>query len=346
VAKRLYTAPADSGCVFNGASGLSVADFDGDGRADIVMHGACTSLSSTTVLLQAADGSFALRTEALDLTGIRAASELIGGQPGVVGVVPGSSSQSFQTLRHQPDGSWQSTVLFSTPTPLVAHWQPVDLNADGRADLVWIQGAADNIGYELAWALRTDAGWGAVQTLRLPDGTPKGLAAARLDGSGRVGVVISADVPTAFAVHSELWLMLGTSPQTFAGMPQRLAADPDATAILMADLNGDGRMDVVLAHDTTRRVGVYLQGGDGAFDAERLFEAPYGYFGYSRRALALADLNGDGLQDLVIGGQYLPAKAVQGVWPLSAPTPAGAAKAATTARPLKAVVKALGAATR
>lgn len=342
-ARRLYTPPADVTCGFDG---LTVADVDGDGRADIVMHGACSPLQSTAVLLQAADGSFSLQTPPLDLIYARAAPELTGGQPGVVGVVSGTGGQSFLHLRRQPDGSWQQTPLVTTPSALVAHWQPVDLNADGRADLVWVQAAADNIGYELAWALRTDAGWGAVQSLRLPDGAPRSLVAGRLDDSGRVGVALSADVPTAFGAHSELWLMTKTAAQPFTGTPQRLAADAGATALLMADLNADGRMDLVLAHDSSYRLGVYLQGGDGAFDAERLFESPYGYFGYQRRALARADLNGDGLLDIVVGGQYLPAKAQQGAWPLAAPPRPTASATASTTRSLKAAVKALGASTR
>jgi hypothetical protein len=169
--------------------------------------------------------------------------------------------------------------------------------------------------------------------------------AGRLDDSGRVSVVLSADVPTAFGAHSELWLMTKTAAQPFTGTPQRLAADAGATALLVADLNADGRMDLVLAHDSSYRLGVYLQRSDGAFDTERLFESPYGYFGYQRRALARADLNGDGLLDIVVGGQYLPAKAQQGAWPLAAP-PRPTASAAATTRSLKAAVKALGASTR
>lgn len=341
--RRLFAPPADVQCGFDG---LAVADMDGDGRADVVMHGGCSPLSPMAVLLQAADGSFSLAGPDVDLIYARAAPELNGNLPGVVGVlqVPGQA-RSFAHLRRMPDGRWQPTALVSTASDVIAHWQSVDLDADGRADLVWIQGAADNIRWELAWSLRTDMGWGAVQALRLPAGTPLGMVAGKLDDSGRIGVVLSASVPADFSAHSELWVFTKTATQPFAA-PQRLATALGATALLMADLNGDGRMDLLQAHDGALQAGVYLQNGDGIFDAERLFEAPGGYFGYQRRALARADLNGDGRPDLIMGGHYLAAKDGSGAWPLDAAAPAVAAKAAVPGRTLKGVLKALGVAIR
>ncbi|MEO6277410.1 FG-GAP-like repeat-containing protein [Roseateles sp.] len=335
--RRLYTG---AGCGFDG---LTVADVDGDERPDIIMRVGCSPLAPVAVLRQAADGSFTRESPAVDLFGARAASELNAGQPGVVGLV---DLQSIQQLRRLADGSWQSTTLVPSTGRYIAQWQAVDLNADSRMDLVWIQTAADNISYELAWALRTDSAFGPVQTLPLPSATPKGLAAGKLDASGRGSVLISVEVPTSpFGTHSELWVLAGTVAGGFAP-PQRLDADFNATALLLGDLNGDGRADVILAHDTTRSTGVYLQRSDGSFEPERLFESGYGYFGNQVRPLALLDLNNDGRLDLVQAGQFLPGRAFQGAWPLDAPAGARAAGSRSTSRALRAVVKALSPASR
>jgi hypothetical protein len=62
----------------------------------------------------------------------------------------------------------------------------------------------------------------------------------------------------------------------------------------MADLNGDGFVDVVVGEETKGRV--WLNDGTGAFERGQRF-------GYGRyEAIALGDVTGDGLVDIFVAG--------------------------------------------
>jgi hypothetical protein len=72
----------------------------------------------------------------------------------------------------------------------------------------------------------------------------------------------------------------------------------------VADVNGDGKPDLVVANvcasseDCSKgTVGVMLENGDGTFQSALTFD----YGGLAAESVAVADLNGDGKPDLVVG---------------------------------------------
>ena len=71
-----------------------------------------------------------------------------------------------------------------------------------------------------------------------------------------------------------------------------------ATSLAVGDVNGDGRLDVVVAN--FENVGVLLGNGDGTFQSAQTFGS-----GSNADAIALADLNGDGKLDLILGSDIL-----------------------------------------
>jgi hypothetical protein len=79
----------------------------------------------------------------------------------------------------------------------------------------------------------------------------------------------------------------------------RLIATPPASSMKVADLNNDGRPDIILTDSSAAKESVRILwgDGDGSFQRRPATVLPVGY----ASAAAVADLDGDGLPDLVIG---------------------------------------------
>ena len=69
--------------------------------------------------------------------------------------------------------------------------------------------------------------------------------------------------------------------------------------IEIADIDQDGRKDVIVAHGGWEALGVYLQNTSGSLDPERLFYIPVASH-YTPQGLAIGDVNNDGYDDVVI----------------------------------------------
>jgi FG-GAP-like repeat len=81
---------------------------------------------------------------------------------------------------------------------------------------------------------------------------------------------------------------------TFApASPAGVGASPRALAV--GDLNGDGRLDLVVANSADDTVSVLLGNGDGTVQPQRAYAS-----GLAPSAVAVADVNGDGRLDLVV----------------------------------------------
>jgi hypothetical protein len=91
-------------------------------------------------------------------------------------------------------------------------------------------------------------------------------------------------------------VLLGNGDGTFQSAVN-FAVEPGPDWVAVADVNGDGRPDLVVTNDSTRGfVGVLLGNGNGTFGSAVNY--PVGRY---PRSVVVADVNGDGLPDLVTG---------------------------------------------
>jgi hypothetical protein len=83
------------------------------------------------------------------------------------------------------------------------------------------------------------------------------------------------------------------------------AAGSDPTCVAAADVNRDGKPDLVIANFFDNTVSVLLGNGDGTFQNQTTFAT-----GSFPRSVAVADVNGDGKPDLVVANFYGPTVSV------------------------------------
>jgi hypothetical protein len=80
----------------------------------------------------------------------------------------------------------------------------------------------------------------------------------------------------------------------------KLPGGPDRTySAALADLNGDGWLDIVVSNDRPDRKVIYLNDGAGNFRKTGTFGRPE----WSTRYVAVADLNGDGRPDIIVANR-------------------------------------------
>lgn len=279
------------------ASSLAIADLDGDGRKDVaIAQGGC----GVEIFLQRPDGTLASgnwlpygeshRIRAADING-----------DGLADLV-GMSEQTGQVAVWYQVGGRISLPTFY---PVDAGGGSVftagdldvgDLNGDGRPDIVISHPNGDPARSISVLYQQADGRYGAPVTLSV-DSTwaARGVAIGDLNGDGRrdLAVTWGGAAPAALSVYYQ------RTDGTLAP-PVTLTSLDYPGAIEIADLNQDGRLDAVVAHDGWGSVGVYLQAANGTLQAEQRFEGTDG--SANPHGLAVGDLNGDGRIDIAQAG--------------------------------------------
>ena len=256
------------------------ARYDGD-----VAHAPATSAAVVQTVISLATGGFTTSTlpvgmtpyfvTAADLNGDGIEDVILTAAPSNVAVFLGVGNGTFQN---------RTTVSLSNyPNSLAVG----DFNGDGKPDIAV---AMNNAGM---LAVLLGNGDGTLQALTyITIGTAiAGLAVADFDGDGKADLVVSLWNPGAIAV------LLGNGDGTFQAPLVSSVGHPYSGRIVVGDFNGDRKPDVAVASQDTGQVVVLLGNGDGTF------QAPANNAVFAPDSLTVADLNGDGKLDLVVGGE-------------------------------------------
>jgi hypothetical protein len=286
-----------------GPVSIAVADFDGDGRPDLATSnwgGALGSMDgSVSVLLANGPGTFAAQT--MYATEIQpndvAAGDLTGdGRPDLL--VAGGLT-TLNAFRNAGDGTF-------TPLPGAHLSEPLalalgDLDGDGHLDVAATMGsnAVDVYLGKGDGRLRPA---GQYATGDMADA----IAAADLNGDGHLDLVVTNVVyppgrglPVALGMG---WIAVFINRG--GGMFEDAvlyAAGNGTNALAVADLDGDGHLDVAVANDVDGTIGVFRNAGDGTFGAQVAWgigQTSSSVNGGGMAGVVAADFNGDGRVDL------------------------------------------------
>jgi hypothetical protein len=159
-----------------------------------------------------------------------------------------------------------------------------DLNGDGKPDLAVASGTGVSV-------LLNNGGGTFAAPASYGSGTnPLSVAAADLNGDGKIDLAVGSRAGSAS-------VLLNVGNGTFAAAVNYgfTSMYNVAGPVVIGDLNGDGRPDLVGATyaNPCSAVAVLLNQGSGVFGAPS-------YFSGSPSSVAVGDLNGDGKLDLVV----------------------------------------------
>lgn len=107
----------------------------------------------------------------------------------------------------------------------------------------------------------------------------------------------TSNKPSA-TLRPQLSGMVQGPPISFARVVTYDSGGQGANAAAVADLNGDGHLDLVVANASG--IGVLLGNGNGTFQTA----TSYSLNGNTANSVAIADLNGDGHPDIAIASRY------------------------------------------
>jgi hypothetical protein len=292
-------------------SGLAIGDLTGDGRSDLsVASWNCGVL----ILRQTPAGALEPgqfideRIQVLRIADINgdSRSDLVG--------VQSYWNKAFVWLQ-KPDAT---LVLDQTPGLGDVAGRDVsvgDINGDGMPDLVVALRTADISPTNIAILVQQPHGRFSTPhylSSRQISGI-WGVALGDFNGDGRMDI---AGTTTA-GQPASLMIFLQAADGSFP-LPTALPTTDGGYSVLAGDINGDGRVDLVVNHEGFSKVGVYLQRASGDFAPEELYEAPGRSINV--QVLAIADINRDGLVDIIGPASLLRQVPLTGTGPLGAAT--------------------------
>jgi hypothetical protein len=254
--------PAATNFLCAGGNGsLAVADVNLDGKPDLLVDDdGC--FDSVVVLLGNGDGTFSFGfPQSYYWSGGQgddsiAAADVNGdGKPDVI-VANGynGASNNVGVLLGNGDGTLQPVVTYfvgAYPTSVAVS----DLNGDGKLDLVVTAAPSDNVEVLLG------NGDGTFQPEVTYSGVglqPTFVAVADVNGDGHPDLVV---LDTDANYNGKVSVLLGFGDGTFESAMTYSSGGKGAAAVAVVDLNGDGKLDLLVANNMSNNVGVLLNDG-------------------------------------------------------------------------------------
>jgi hypothetical protein len=273
------------------ANGITVGDFNGDGKLDVV-----TGDFTGGIDVMLGDGKGNLAAAVNFSTGSSPSQVTVGdfnGDHKLDVVALSNLNNNVTVLLGNGDATFQAPTTYTVgtqPTFVVV----ADLNGDGNLDMA-VTNLSGQQGGNGTISVFSGDGDGTFQPAVQYNPTGQvnwALAVGDFNGDGLPDLVFASRV---LNIPTQVGVMLGNPNGTFQS-PASYAVGAIPRSPVLADLNGDGVLDMVVADaGMSNNISVLLGKGDGTFQPAVSYPTAFG-----ASSVAVGDLNGDGRPDLVV----------------------------------------------
>lgn len=293
------------------AFSVALADVNGDGHLDVAVADENDPVGLVAILQGNGDGTF--QPAVTYNSGGRSAvsigiADLNGdGKPDLVVV---NASGTLGVLRGNGDGTFQPVVTYSSGGTSPNSVAVADVNGDGKLDLAVTNQTGGNDDVVAVLLGNGDSTFKPAVTYSSGGFLPSSVALSDVNGDGKVDVLVTSYCLVSNPCPGEgvLGVLLGNGNGTFQAAVTYDTGGIEAKWLAVADVNGDGRTDVVVANCGPSgaascgagSLGVLLGKGDGTF----LPVVTYDTGGDFPNSVAVADVNDDGKRDVLVVNSF------------------------------------------
>ncbi len=268
--------------------GVSVGDFNGDSRIDVVF---ATARDNAAFTLRN-DGGWSFTEQRIGSGG---------GFPNHLAVRNVDAGPGAEVLYTDENGylyqySYTTSSLTTVNTSCAEGLAVEDLNGDSQQDVICGTGNAYTSG-RIIYQIRTGSSWSSIRYVTTTTRYYHGVKAADINDDGRVDVV-SCVGPTVY-----VWYNNGGTYPTFTERSYSTgsSASVDACEVTIADLDCDGDGDVVWSYYGSSSPSIVILVNDGSTPYPNLVPQTLESGAYSVYGVAVGLINDDRKADIIAG---------------------------------------------